>query len=84
LNYLWIVIGVIVVAMALSVVRLLKGPSTSDRVVALDVLSTQGSALLIVLALQHGSSLLLDVSLVFALVGFVGVIVYARHLEGRF
>lgn len=71
------------VAILLGFIRFLKGPSNGDRVVALDVLSTQGAMALVVVALLLDNAMLLDVSLVFALVGFVGVIVYSRYLEGR-
>ena len=71
------------IPIAIGLIRFLKGPSNGDRIVALDVLSTQGAALLIVVSLLLENAMLLDVSLVFALVGFVGVIVYSRYLEGR-
>jgi len=81
---LQIVVLIMLLALLLAFLRFLKGPDNSDRVVALDVLSTQGAGLLVVVSLLFDNAMLLDVSLVFALVGFVGVIVYSRYLEGRF
>jgi len=81
---LQVVVLIMLLALLLAFLRFLKGPDNSDRVVALDVLSTQGAGLLVVVSLLFDNAMLLDVSLVFALVGFVGVIVYSRYLEGRF
>lgn len=81
---LQVVVIIMLFALLLAFLRFLKGPDNSDRVVALDVLSTQGAGLLVVVSILFDNAMLLDVSLVFALVGFVGVIVYSRYLEGRF
>jgi len=61
--------------------RLLKGPTVSDRALAIDTSSTVTTALLAFLALYFKRYLYLDVALVYALLTFVGTLVFARYLE---
>jgi multicomponent Na+:H+ antiporter subunit F len=61
--------------------RLLRGPSTSDRVVALDgVLSVVVSGV-IVAAAKANSDVILVTVLVVSLVGFVGTVALGRFIE---
>jgi multicomponent Na+:H+ antiporter subunit F len=61
--------------------RLLRGPSTSDRVVALDgVLSVVVSGV-IVAAAKANSDIILVTVLVVSLVGFVGTVALGRFIE---
>lgn len=64
-----------------SILRLIKGPTASDRVVALDTLSTVTTALLVLLGFIFKRYVYLDVALVYALLTFIGAIVVARFLE---
>lgn len=61
--------------------RLIKGPTAADRVVALDTLSTITTALLVILGFVFKRYVYLDVALVYALLTFIGAIVVARFLE---
>ena len=65
-------------AIFLSFIRFLKGPKFSDRVVALDTMSIIAVSFLVFLSVTIKSSLYLDVAFVFALIGFIGTIVFAR------
>lgn len=64
-----------------SILRLIKGPTASDRVVALDTLSTITTALLVLLGFIFKRYVYLDVALVYALLTFIGAIAVARFLE---
>jgi len=61
--------------------RMLKGPTTPDRAVALDTLSTVTAALLVLLGYIFKRYIYLDVSLVYAILTFVGSVAVARFLE---
>ena len=73
----------ILIAVIFGVIRLIKGPSSADRIVALDTLTTVVSSLLVLLALVFKNNIFLDISFVFAALSFTSVIVVARFLEGR-
>lgn len=64
-----------------SILRLIKGPTAPDRVVALDTLSTITTALLVLLGFIFKRYVYLDVALVYALLTFIGAIAVARFLE---
>ena len=74
---------IILLAVILGVTRLVKGPSSADRIVALDTVTTVISSLLVLLALFFERYIFLDISFVFAALSFTSVIVIARFLEGR-
>ena len=68
-------------AAALTLVRLFRGPSLIDRVLALDLLALVLVGLLATAAIDRNEAANVDVAVVIALVGFVGAVAYARFLE---
>ncbi|QDU35974.1 Na(+)/H(+) antiporter subunit F [Maioricimonas rarisocia] len=72
---------VLVVAIGLAVLRLMKGPSLPDRVVALDLIATLLVGLIAVSAVETGDMLFLRVAMVVALFNFIGTIGYAWYLQ---
>ncbi len=77
-----IIISVISLGAIFAVIRFIKGPTASDRVMALDTLSVMLIAVLVVLGFMMKRYIYIDVSLVYAVLGFIGVITIARYLEG--
>ena len=76
-----VLIVLLLVAVALASVRLLRGPTDADRVVALDLLAVCAMAACALAAVSTGRALFLDVALGFALVAFVGTVAWARAVE---
>jgi len=68
--------------MIFSAIRFVKGPTAADRTVAMDTLTTIGVAALVLLGYMFHRFIYVDVALVYAVLGFIGVIVIARYLEG--
>ena len=60
--------------------RVVKGPTVSDRILALDTMTVNAIALLILLGMWLGSALFFEVSMLFALVGFVSTVSYCRFI----
>ena len=63
------------------IIRLVIGPDTVDRVVAIDLLTIVTIALIALLAHQAERYIYLDVALVSGLLSFLGVLAVARYLE---
>ena len=63
------------------IIRLVIGPDTVDRVVAIDLLTTVTIALIALLAHHMERYIYLDVALVYGLLSFLGVLAVARYLE---
>lgn len=76
----WIVVAS-AIAIALAILRILRGPTAADRVVALDIVFSASLAIVIAMALATGRVLFLDIALGLALVGFVATVVWARVVE---
>jgi multicomponent K+:H+ antiporter subunit F len=71
-------------SLALCLYRLLIGPAVVDRVLALDTMSTNVLALLIVLSIRWQTAVYLESALVLALMAFVGTVALAKYLlRGR-
>lgn len=77
INVALIVLGL---STALVVLRLLRGPSVPDRVVASDSLGANVIALIVVLSLKVGTPHYLDSVLVLAVLGFLGTSAAAKFL----
>lgn len=69
------------VALLFGFIRLAKGPSLPDRVVALELIASVVVGYVGVHAIDTGVSSLLDVAIVIALTAFLAAIGFARFLE---
>lgn len=70
-------------AMGLFILRLLRGPSLTDRAMSLDGMAVTSIAMLTVRAVNSGDYTFLPVAVVLTLVGFIGTAVIARFIEGQ-
>ena len=73
----------IMAALALAVVRMIRGPSLPDRVVALDLVTILAVAFCALFAISSGQSAFLDVAIALALVAFLATVALARFAERR-
>lgn len=62
-------------------IRFLLGSTVVDRVVALDILTISSMGLIVLLAHFFGRGIFIDVSIVYAILSFIGVIIIAKYLE---
>lgn len=76
-------IGLLAGAMLLCLLRLLRGPSLPDRILALDTLYVNTIALLVVVGIRFAEPAFFDGALVIALLGFIGTVALAKYqLQG--
>ena len=69
------------VALVVAFIRLVKGPTLPDRIVAMDLFGVLVVGVIVVLAGGSGVRATLDAAIVIALVGFLGTIAYATYVE---
>jgi multicomponent Na+:H+ antiporter subunit F len=69
------------IALLIAFVRLVKGPTLPDRIVAMDLLGVLVVGLIVVLAAVSGVRATLDAALVIALIGFLSTVAYATYVE---
>ena len=72
---------VLAVAAVLTFVRLVRGPTLPDRVIAIDLIGVLIVCLLVVVAESTAQQAFLGVAMVLALISFVGTVAYARYIE---
>lgn len=73
--------GLLIIAMFLSFVRLVRGPSLPARVVALDMMGVLSVGMIAVYAVATEQPIFLDVAIVLALIGFLGTVAFAYFIE---
>ena len=85
MNIPWLMLIVVLPLLALAVlltfVRLARGPSLPDRVIAFDLLATLGIGILAAYTMATGQTAYLDVGLVLALVSFLGTVAFAHYMQ---
>ena len=67
-------------AMGCALLRMLKGPSAQDRVLALECLALNGMLLMLVLGLHYSSKNYFEAALLLALLSFVSTMAMAKFL----
>ncbi|EPF67306.1 K+/H+ antiporter subunit F [Pseudomonas syringae] len=67
-------------AMVITLLRLLKGPSAQDRVLALDYLYIIAMLMMLVLGIRYASDTYFEAAMLIALFGFVGSFALAKFL----
>jgi multicomponent K+:H+ antiporter subunit F len=79
-----IALGISFVTLALaqifSMVRLVLGPTSGDRILALDTMVINALGLVIVLGIHQGVQIYFEVSLLIAMLGFVSTVALARFI----
>jgi multicomponent Na+:H+ antiporter subunit F len=69
------------VALILAFIRLVRGPSLPDRVVALDLIAILSVGIIADYDIATNDTVFLDVAVVLALIAFLGTVAFARYVE---
>ena len=80
----FISILLVMVAMILTLIRLLKGPSLPDRVISLDLIASLTIGVIAAYAILTQQPVYLDAAVLMAMVTFLGTVAIARYLIQRF
>lgn len=76
-------LAVVGLALLLAAYRVVRGPSTPDRVVALDAIAVIVVGLVGLWSIRQETSAFFDSALIVALLGFLGTVAFSRALVGR-
>lgn len=76
-----VVLTILGVALLVAFIRLVKGPTLPDRIVAMDLIGVLVIGLIVVLGASTGVRETLDAAIVIALIGFVATVAYATYVE---
>ena len=77
-----VVIGTwaVAAAMLVNLYRLAAGPDVADRILALDTLSVNAVALIVLIDIALGSDLYFEAALLIAMIGFVGTVAFCKYV----
>ena len=67
-------------ALLIAFIRIVRGPTLPDRIVAMDLFGVLVVGLIVVLSAYTGVRATLDAAIVIALIGFLGTIAYASYV----
>jgi len=83
---MFVIIILLILLLTLSLIRILLGPSLWDRLLGLNMVASQLLALIVLYASYKEMSMYLDLAIVYALLGFVGIIFLSIYVQrkGRF
>lgn len=72
---------VLTLAVLLGLVRLVKGPTVLDRILAFDLIATSIVGMIALLSVKWHTPLYLELVLLFSLLGFAGTVAFVFHLH---
>ena len=83
IGFWFIVAGILCLLIIIAMVRLVKGPTAPDRVVAFDVINTLTVGLFLVIGVGYEELFFVEVAIVYALLSFVGTLFIAKYIGGE-
>lgn len=80
----WFAFACFTLALAMNLWRLIRGPGLSDRLLAMDTMTMNVVALLLLIGQAVGLTVFFEAALLYAMFGFVSTLAFARYrLTGR-
>ena len=73
---------VLAVLTLLCLIRAIQGPRIADRIVSINMISTLTISMIGILAIRQNQGYLVDVALIYALIGFLAVVVLCKVYMG--
>lgn len=70
-------------AFLLIIVRIVRGPTLPDRILALDMLVAVGIGFIAVIGIKTGFFLYIDVAIALGLIGFLATVAFSRYVLSR-
>lgn len=78
-----LVVGLVILVM-LMLIRVFQGPTVYDRLNGLGVIGTDAILILVLLGFLSGrADMYVDIAISYAILGFIGLVVIAKYLEGK-
>ena len=75
----------IILTMALALIRAISGPTTYDRILALNMVGTKTTLLIVSIGFLTNRPDFVDIAMVYALINFIGVIAMLKYTRyGQF
>ncbi len=84
LNYATQIAQILLIfAFIIATIRLIIGPTLSDRILCLDLLATLGIGFIAIFAIRTQQYAYIDVAIALGLIGFLATVAFARYVLWR-
>lgn len=83
LGFIGRAIYIILLASAMCLYRVVRGPTAADRIVAIDILGIMIVGLCSILTISTGRSWYIDIGIAWAVQGFISILALSKYLEGK-
>lgn len=77
----WVAFGILALSFAFVFIRLVRGPSLPDRVMALDLIAYHSIGFIALVTIIGERGAYLDVAVALALIAFLATLAFARYVE---
>jgi len=81
LTLLYIAGAIMLLALAVTFIRFIAGPTLVDRTISFDVLTVGSLGLIALIAILENRQIYLDVNIIYGLLSFVAVVVVGKYIE---
>ncbi len=81
MTFIWISIIIVIISMFGMLYRIFRGPSTPDRLVALDAIGVMFISSTALLSILFDTNFFLDVILLLAVLSFIGTVSFSKFIE---
>ena len=81
MTFIWICLILVVLSIAGLLYRVFKGPSTPDRLVALDAIGVMLISAIALLSILFGTGFFIEVILLIAIMSFIGTVAFSKFIE---
>ena len=78
---LLVVFGMLLLAFVLAFVRIIKGPETADRIVAMDLIASITMAFILSYGVLVKNAVYFDIVMVISLISFIGTVAVSTYLK---
>lgn len=78
----FLAVGILItVSILMTMYRVVRGPTTLDRLMATSVIGTKVVVLLVVIGYLFERPIFIDIPLTYAMLNFVGTLIMAKYIE---
>jgi len=78
-----LIFGMLLLAFILAFIRMLKGPDMSDRIVAMDLISSVTMAFILSYSVLVNKAIYFDIVIVISLISFIGTVAVSTYLKQK-
>jgi multicomponent Na+:H+ antiporter subunit F len=78
---IYVALAILVFAMLLMLYRVVKGPTTADRVIALDSIGVALISVVALLSILLDTTMYFEVILLLSILAFIGTVAFSKFLE---